>query len=207
LTDSDHRLHAWQNYSFAKQRTFPIQPIVDSHAIYIQSGQPPFTNKHYCSTHEMAQGSELLSLSSHTHKRGHHFTVTTGDASMIYESFEYHDPVNKNFEPPLRFDSADAAARTLTYCADYNNGLKDDGSPDVRLVTRLSTMPDRTTCKPVACVAGKVGAACNGAGDGASCDSSPGAGDGGGGAWPITAGGTTRDEMCVPTGNYAQPGN
>jgi hypothetical protein len=207
LTNSDHRMHAWQNYSFAKQRTFPIQSLVDSHAIYIQAGQPPFTIKHYCSTHEMSQGSELLSLTSHTHKRGHHFTVTTSDGSMIYESFEYNDPVNKSFEPPLRFDSPDADARTLTYCADYNNGVNDDGTPDVRLVTRLSTMPDRTTCTPVACVAGKVGAACNGAGDGASCDSSPGAGDGVCDACPITAGVTTENEMFVLVGAFALPGN
>jgi hypothetical protein len=200
-------MHAWQNYSFAKQRTYPIQAIVDSHAIYIQAGQPPFTIKHYCSTHVLAQGAELLSLTSHTHKRGRHFTITTSDGTMIYESFEYNDPVNKSFEPPLSFDSPDATARTLTYCADYNNGLNDDGTPDLRLVTRLSTMPDRTTCKPVACVAGKVGAACNGAADGASCDSSPGAGDGVCDACPITAGVTTENEMFVMIGSFALPGN
>ena len=43
LTGEDHRMHVWQNYSFAKTRTFPIQQIVDTHAIYIQGGQPPFT--------------------------------------------------------------------------------------------------------------------------------------------------------------------
>ena len=77
LTGSEHRLHAWQNYSFAKQRTFPIPSIVDSDAIYIQAGQAPFTTQHHCSTHEMPRGAELIYLSSHTHKRGHHFTVTT----------------------------------------------------------------------------------------------------------------------------------
>jgi hypothetical protein len=85
--------------------------------------------------------------------------------------------------------------------------LNDDGTADLRLVTRLSTMPDRTTCKPVACVAGKVEAACNGASDGASCDSSPGAGDGVCDACPITAGVTTENEMFVLIGGYALPGS
>jgi len=105
----------------------------------------------------------------------------------------------------MRFDAADEAQRTLTYCVDYNNGVHDDGTPDTRLVTRLSTMPDRTTCTPVACVAGKVGAPCHGAADGASCDSSPAAGDGQCDACPITAGATTENEMFVLTGAFATP--
>jgi hypothetical protein len=50
---------------------------------------------------------------------------------------------------------------------------------------------------PVACVAGKVGAVCNGADDKASCDSTPGASDGWCDACPITSGQTTEDEMFV----------
>jgi hypothetical protein len=206
LTTEDHRMHAWQNYSFARDRTSPIQGIIDIHAIYTQSGQPPFTVKRYCAQHVMPRGSVLLSLSSHTHKRGRHFTVTTTDGTQIYESFEYNDPVNQSYEPPLRFDADDAAARTLTYCADYNNGVAADGSHDTRLVTRLSTMPDRTSCRPVACAAGRVGEPCSGAADDATCDSSPGAGDGMCDACPITAGATTENEMFVLTGQFAVPG-
>jgi len=68
-------------------------------------------------------------------------------------------------DPHIRFDSADPAERTLTYCAGYNNGVHEDGSPDVRFVTRLSTMPARTSCRPVARATGNVGAACDGVGD------------------------------------------
>lgn len=63
-------------------------------------------------------------------------------------------------------------------------------------------MPDRTTCRPVACVEGRVGEPCTGTGDDASCDSTPGAGDGWCDACPITAGATTENEMFVLTGTY-----
>ena len=80
--------------------------------------------------------------------------------------------------------------------------MADDGSPDPELVTKLSTMPTRTTCKPVACTAGRIGSACAGADDDAACDTSPGAGDGICDACPITAGVTTENEMFVLGGYY-----
>src|SRR5690606_30137744 len=140
---------------------------------------------------------------SHTHKRGEHFTVDLPDGTRIYESFDYVDPLDARYEPPLRFDSEDPAERTLTYCADFNNGVAPDGGFDLRRVTRHSTMPDRTSCKPVACVQGRVGEPCAGVDDDASCDSSPGAGDGWCDACPITAGVTTENEMFVLTGSFA----
>ena len=90
----------------------------------------------------------------------------------------------------------------LRYCATYNNGVSEDGSPDPSTVTRLSRMPDRASCVPVACTAGKIGAACSGADDDAACDSSPGAGDGDCDACLITAGVTTENEMFVVIVNY-----
>ncbi len=202
LTGDDHSLNGRLNLFFARDRRWPVHGIVDVHSLYIAAGQPPFTTRNYCSTHTLPRGAELLSLSSHTHKRGRNFTVDLADGRRIYESFSYSDPIEQNFEPPMLFDAADAAARTLTFCADFNNGLLDDGEPDLRLVTRLSTMPDRTSCRPVACTAGQVGAACSGAEDDASCDSTPGAGDGVCDACPITAGLTTENEMFVLSGTY-----
>lgn len=63
-------------------------------------------------------------------------------------------------------------------------------------------MPDSTTCAPVACVAGKIGAACQGGSDSAACDSAAGAGDGWCDACPINAGQTTEDEMFVLSPSY-----
>jgi hypothetical protein len=133
-------------------------------------------------------------MTGHTHRRGKHFWVTDSSGSQIYENFVYNDPVYKHYQPWLDFPSADAAQRTLKFCATFNNGLKADGSPDLELVTRASKMPVRTSCTPVACVAGKVGAACSA---NAECDSAQGAGDGLCDACPITQGTTTENEMFV----------
>jgi hypothetical protein len=100
------------------------------------------------------------------------------------------------------FDSDDPAERTIHYCATFNNGVREDGTPDTRLVTRASTMPDRTSCLPIACAEGRVGEPCRGVDDAAACDSVPGAGDGSCDACPITAGATTENEMFVLTGFF-----
>jgi hypothetical protein len=150
----------------------------------------------------------VFHLFAHTHKHGEHFWATLPDGSTIYESFDYSDPTQQRYDPPLAFDSPDVKDRTVRYCGLYNNGVKPDGSPDVDLVTRLSLIPESYrneiggTCKPVACVAGKVGAPCNGADDDATCDSSPGAGDGHCDACPITGGESTQNEMFVLFGAY-----
>jgi len=205
LTREDHAMHARLNLFYTDQLLYEqIQPVDSSH-IFIAAGQPPFTVQTYCADTVAPRGSQLFRLSSHTHKRGKHFWASGPDGTQIYESFIYSDPVSTEYDPPIAFDAADPAGRMIHYCATYNNGVGEDGMPDVRLVTRLSTMPDRTTCRPVACVEGKVGAPCSGAGDSASCDSSPGAGDGWCDACPITPGVTTENEMFVLSPAYVLP--
>jgi len=205
LTGEDHRMHSWLNFSFTDDLRHEriAQPVTDH--IYIQAGLAPFTSDRFCATWTAPQGARLLWLSSHTHKRGRDFTVALPDGTEIYRSFVYSDPIDQDYEPPLQFDSPDPAERTLTYCATFNNGVRDDGSPDVGLVTRLSTMPDRASCKPVACATGRVGEPCSGKDDDATCDSTPGAGDGACDACPITAGVTTENEMFVLTPAYYLP--
>jgi hypothetical protein len=133
-------------------------------------------------------------MTGHTHRRGEHFWVTDPAGKQIYENFVYNDPAYTHYDPWLEFPSADAAQRTLKFCATFNNGVKEDGSPDYDLVTRASRMPKRTSCTPVACVAGKETAACT---TNADCDSEPGKGDGICDACTITAGTTTENEMFV----------
>ena len=205
LTAEDHQMHAWLNFAYTDDLRFQriAEPITD--ALYIQAGQAPFTERRYCAAWVAPRGSRLLSLGSHTHKRGREFTVELPDGTEIYRSLTYSDPLDQDYDPPLAFDSDDPAQRTLRYCATYNNGVHDDGSPDVGLVTRLSTMPDRAQCKPVACVAGRIGAACDGKDDDAACDSAPGAGDGWCDACAITAGVTTENEMFVLSPAYVLP--
>ncbi len=195
LTAEDTKLHAWINLFYAKDRRWPVQTIAVVDRLHIAAGQPPFTKQTHCAQWVAPENSDLYTLGSHTHKRGRNFTVDMPDGTRIYTSEIYSDPVEKIFEPPLRFDSPDPKQRTLEYCAEFNNGVNEDGVPDPTLVTRLSTMPDRTTCTPVACVAGKIGAPCSGAAAHAECDSAPGAGDGSCDACAITAGQTTENEM------------
>ena len=202
LTSGDHEMNGRVNLFYAPDREHQWIQGTDSSHVYVAHGQPPYTVESYCEDHVLPQGARVLSISSHTHKRGKRFWVETPDGSQIYESLTYSDPVDQEYDPPLAFDAPDPGARTLRYCATYNNGVKDDGSPDTSTVTRASRMPDRAKCNPVACTAGKVGGACSGANDDATCDSAPGTGDGECDACPITAGVTTENEMFILTVNY-----
>jgi hypothetical protein len=203
LTEEDTTLDARLNYYYATKREREMRGVTDYSANSIADGQAPFTRKTYCAKHEVPQNYSLAMMTGHTHRRGEHFWVTDAAGKKIYENFSYADPEYKRYEPMVLFDAPDAAARTLEFCATYSNGLKADNSPDLSLVTRASRMPDRSKkCTPVACVAGKVMAACSTDKD---CDSAPGKGDGDCDACPITAGQTTENEMFVLEPWYVLP--
>jgi predicted CxxxxCH...CXXCH cytochrome family protein len=200
-TTEDATHHVWRNLFFADDRRFRALGINDLSSITAGTGTPPFGKKTECRNYVFNQGDGLLSLSSHTHKRGERFFMNVGD-ELIYETFTYDEPLNKVFDPAMVFNSADPAERVLEYCATWNNGVNPDGSPNVETVTRASLRPSHAIpCNPTACVSGNVGAACNGAGDDATCDSSPGAGDGSCDACIIMPGVTTDDEMFILLGS------
>jgi hypothetical protein len=206
LTTQDHLMNARLNYYFAEDQVTPLQSIFDASRIFVANAAP-FTTQTICNDHVLPRGARLFNLNSHTHKHGKHFTIDLPSGQRIYESFVYNDPVDQKYDPPLAFDSADPKERTLRYCSLYNNGVKEDGSPDTELVTRASRVPVSAqqtigSCRPIACVAGRIGAACNGAGDDATCDSSPGAGDGDCDACRITGGESTENEMFILIGQY-----
>ena len=203
LTDQDTTMHAWLNFSFAADTRYPVQGIFDTSKIFAANAAP-YTTQVLCNDSVLPQGARLFSLSSHTHKRGKHFSVTTPDGASIYDSFVYNDPLTATFDPPLAFDSADAASRTLHYCSLYNNGVGNDGQPDPTTVTRRSKTPQSaiSLCTPVACAAGKIGSACNGVGDDRTCDSAPGASDGSCDACRISGGESTENEMFILIGQY-----
>jgi len=207
LTDEDTMMHARLNYYYANDQTFPVVPIFNASDIFAGNAAP-YTTQTVCNDHELPQGARLFNLQSHTHKHGKHFSITMPDGSSIYDSFVYNDPLSQNFNPPLAFDSADPAQRRLHYCSFYNNGVAEDGSPDPDTVTRSSRVPQSARdagigpCSPTACVAGNVGAACSGSSDNATCDSSPGKGDGVCDACKITGGESTENEMFILIGSY-----
>ncbi len=204
-TSSAHRLNGRINFLFSKDSRFPVQPIFDVSNLF-KPRAAPFTTEVVCGKHVLPQGTRLFGITSHTHRRGKRFWITKPDGTQIFENTIYNDPTKQMFEPPLEFDSPDPAERTLEYCALFNNGLAEDGSPDPEAVTRASRVPESArlagvgTCRPVACVSGRVGATCNGVGDDRACDSAPGANDGFCDACAITPGESTENEMFILIG-------
>jgi hypothetical protein len=203
LTQTAHAMHARLNLTYTDNLLYREERALAGE--FGPNGIAPFTKQDVCRTYTAAQGTKMIRMTSHTHKHGGYFWVTDWTGKKLYESYVYSDPTYLIFEPPIVFDAPDQASRTLTYCATFNNGVAEDGSPDVDLVTRKSRFPSlqntaqgrleaSTTCKPLACVAGKIGAPCSDS-DPSACDSSPGAGDGVCDACAITGGQTTENEM------------
>jgi hypothetical protein len=201
LTTRDGIHHVWRNIKFAEDRRFEAQRIDTTLFTFAAAGVPPFVKQDICKDYVFDQGDGLLSLTSHTHKRGERFFISIKGGAQIYESFDYEEPLDQHYEPVLVFNSSDPTQRTLHYCATYNNGVNSDGSLNTETVTRLSRRPTNAqACNPTACVAGRIGASCAGKDDDASCDSSPGAGDGWCDACAITAGTSSDDEMFIMLG-------
>ena len=211
LTREAHQLNGRSNFGFAEDQRYPLRALFDSLATMMVAGAP-YSRHEICAEHVLAQGARLFGMTSHTHKRGKLFRAWHPDGRKIFENTLYSDPVKQQFSPPLEFDSPDAAARTIRYCAVYENGVGPDGQPDPETVTRASRIPSSALatfggCEPVACAAGRIGAPCddgvrNRIGDDAACDSTPGAADGWCDACPITAGESTENEMFILFGQY-----
>ena len=206
LTSEDAIMNGRLNYLFATDQKYPVNSIFNASRIFAANAAP-YTEQTVCGDQVLPQGARLFEVTSHTHKRGKHFTVDLPDGTRIYESFVYNDPVRQQYDPPLAFDSPDPKDRTLRYCSLFNNGVNPDGSPNPEDVTRASRVPVSASetigrCTPIACVSGRIGASCNGADDDATCDSSPGAGDGDCDACRITGGESTENEMFILFGTH-----
>jgi hypothetical protein len=202
LATEETLLEARVNFLFAKDRKREMKLDTDASHVDIATGTAPFTRQTYCAKLVVPLNYQIARMASHTHRRGEHFWVKDAAGTQIYESFDYSDPLYKDFEPWLSFDQLDEATRTLEYCATFNNGLTKDDKPDLSLVTRASRMPASAKCSPVACVAGKITAACTKDSD---CDSAPGKGDGECDACVITKGVTTENEMFTLMPWYVYP--
>lgn len=199
LTTKDHNANGRLNIYFAEEQDYPVVALIAGNATF-SPDMAPFTEGTICRTYRAPQGARIFSVTAHFHKRGVRFWANLPNGDRIYENFDYSDPVRQSFDPPLEFDSDDPADRTIEYCATFNNGVNEDGSPNIETVTRASRMPESTgtfgnsRCVPIACVAGQVGAACA---EDADCDTTPGQGDGWCDACRITGGETTEHEMFI----------
>jgi len=141
-------------------------------------------------------------------------TFRDPEAARLYTNLVYNDPTVVRFDPPMELAglSGSAAARTLTYCSIFDNGLFDpeevkrqSTSPETPLGISIPGATGGPCATPTGCTAGRVGAVCSGSGEAArdaSCDSSPGAGDGDCDACPLAGGVTTEDEMFILMGAY-----
>jgi hypothetical protein len=202
LTTEDTVLDARVNFYYAKERKRQMVPtnVVKNE---VPNGLAPFTKKVFCSKAVVPRNYSIAMMTGHTHRHGERFWAKDATGKQIYESFVYNDPIYTHYEPWLEYPQADEASRTIEFCAEFNNGVKKDGSPDPQTVTRKSRMPPpNATCTPVACTAGKVGAACR---SNADCDSAPAKQDGECDACPITSGLTTENEMFVLMPWYVMP--
>lgn len=206
LTTEDTKVNGRINFTFAENPQFPLQQIFNVDAVFAPNAAP-YTEQTVCNFEQLPQGARLFGITSHTHEKGKEFWAELSDGVRIYYNKIYNDPVKQFFDPPLEFDSEDPAERRIRYCARYNNGVNEDGTPNPDTVTRASRIPPSAlqtfgACTPVACAAGKIGAICDGFGDDATCDSSPGAGDGFCDACNITGGESTENEMFIFIGQY-----
>jgi len=117
--------------------------------------------------------------------------------SLLYTTLTYADPLVLQFQPSHMFAPAGAspAARTLTYCALYDNGFSDPRDVKRRSLNPTNGIP----CQPTNCAEGRLGERCT---TDAQCDSTPGVGDGFCDACTAGFGVTSDDEMFVLTGSY-----
>jgi hypothetical protein len=193
-------------YAPPEERVYLVRRIFDTSHIFTMN-VPPFQKREYCASFTLPQYAHLNELSSHVHKRGVHWrtwlppqepgcapgSCQPSEEDPFYESHVYNDPLTLPLDPPLTFDDADPASRTLKYCAVFDNG---EEFPD--LVKRSSSLPDGAR----AC--GQNETFCLG-GDrqGESCKSDADCGEGGAcDACTVTGGVTTEDEMFILLGNY-----
>ncbi len=132
-----------------------------------------------------------------------------GADSLLYTSFVYNDPTIERFEPELAFPGAraSAASRVLTYCSVFDNGFTDPA--EVKRQSTSPAPPNDTVggpCStPSGCTEGLVGQLCSGSTEAerdASCDTSPGAGDGLCDGCRLRGGVTTEDEMFILMGGF-----
>jgi len=136
--------------------------------------------------------------------------VRDAEESLLYVNLVYNDPLQLRFDPPLVLRGTSASDRSLTYCSLYDNGFI---NPDE--VKRRSTSPVPPIagaggpCRvPTHCTGGQIGVPCTGddpAERDASCDVSPGSGDGLCDACPLGGGETTEDEMNILMGAFYVP--
>ena len=159
LTQQDTTVEQWLNVEFAspEERVYPRVQVFDASEIFAMGTIDAFSSKEVCNTYTIPQYSRLMTLTSHTHKRGKRFRIwyppneicspgpdcNPAEREHDYINRDYADPLYQRFsEPNLpAFDSDDPRDRTFLYCS-----LWDNGETDPNEVRRESKRPDANTC-------------------------------------------------------------
>jgi len=233
LTKTDTAVEQWLNLEFAapEQQRFPRVEIFDATEIFSMGRIDAYTSKEVCNTYTIPENARLMTLSSHTHRRGKRFRIwyppndpcspgpdcDPAPRDHDYINRDYADPLYQRFTVPNlpAYDSADPRDRTFLYCS-----LWDNGETDPSEVRRESTKPDANTCEFLDSVIDLVRAlgvdalACGCEPEERSCYGGPSQGTacngdnsvcGEGGicdACPTGGGITTEEEMFVLFGSY-----
>ena len=208
LTDEDTTMHARLNYYFADGPALPGRSRSSTPRTIFSRQRRRSPTQTICNDHVLPQGARLFQLTSHTHKRGKHFTVDAAGrhADLRELRLQRSGRAALRSAAGVRLAGPGGAHAALLLAVQQRRERRRLARPDDG-DARLARAAERQCaafrpCTPVACVAGKVGAACNGVDDDATCDSSPGAGDGECDACPITGGESTENEMFILIGNY-----
>ena len=121
LTDQDTTMHAWLNFSFAAETLHPVQSIFDTSHIF-SANAAPYTTQVICNDSVLPQGVRLFSLSSHTHKRGKHFSVTTsGGGGCMTLAPDVINMVVGNTSPIQALNSSGQPVTGLTWTTSNSN--------------------------------------------------------------------------------------
>lgn len=223
----------WMNVEFAapEEQSYPRVEIFDASEIFGMGRIDAFTSKEVCNSYTIPQHARLLTLSTHTHRRGKRFRVwyppndvcqpgpdcNPADREHDYINRDYADPLYQRFfEPDLpTYDSPDPRDRTFRYCSLWDNG---ETNPDE--VRRESTKPKADTCSfldtivPIVVALGVDVLACGcepelrscfgGPSQGMSCNGNDSVCGQGGicDACPAGGGITTEEEMFVLFGSF-----
>lgn len=182
LKDQAARMNGRINLTYATERKQLERRLQINGNLDGEAAVPPFKRQRLCNVWTAAKGTEIIRLTSHTHHRTSNFRAWGPDGSQIYENHSYSEPAYITFDPAIRLDAEADEDRQIKFCADFNNGLDDNGKPDLDLLCQVSETPEYElpvfAPSAVACSTGKWGAPCTeGFGD-EQCDTTPGAGDG-----------------------------
>jgi hypothetical protein len=230
---TDTSVEQWMNVEFAapEEQIYPRVQLFDASEIFAMGRIDAFTSKEVCNSYTIPQHARLLTLSTHTHRRGKRFRVwyppndvcqpgpdcNPADREHDYINRDYADPLYQRFtEPDLpAYDSPDPRDRTFRYCS-----LWDNGETNPNEVRRESTKPVGETCDFLDTIIGLVNGlgidvfACGcepelrscfgGPSQGMSCNGDDSVCGEGGicDACPAGGGITTEEEMFVLFGSY-----